>query len=239
MRRFIFGLVVVFTLLLVASVASAVPPGFCDDKPDHPQCQDPPPSSTTTTTTTAQLPLAGTMCDPAEYPEGINGVQSDDFHFTLEGKKPGTCIDVLTATAGPWEVTVIGEGARYLGLIPRDSISPGDSCGGPLLRSRADIYGTHTLGYDGSVPAATINACGTEWAEWVDVNLPDLDSRLVSEGGDCAALSDDEEQCLVTDELPVAHPLVLQVFMQSGGGSTSFYVDLPPLHDTWSWPDLP
>jgi hypothetical protein len=172
------------------------------------------------------------MCDPAEYPAGIDGVQTGDFWFTLAGKKPGTCIDVLTETAGPWEVTVTGEGARYLGLIPRDSIAPGDSCGGPLLRNEANIYGSspHILGYDGIVPAATINACGTEWTEWVDIATPGLVPET-----DCVAT--DGDQCLVAAALDVAHPLILQVFMQSGGGSTTFYVDLPPLDP--DWPVLP
>ena len=176
------------------------------------------------------------MCDPAGYPAGIEGVQIegvqvDDFTFTLDGKKPGTCIDVMTSIEGPWEVTVTGGGARYLGLVPRDSIAAGDSCGGYLLRSRADIYGSspHILGYNGSIPAATINACGTGYAEWVDVALPGLDLEA-----DCAAFSDDGDECLVTEGLPnVPHPLVLQVFMQSGGGSTTFAVDLPPLDPDW------
>ena len=129
-------------------------------------------------------------------------------------------------------MTVTGEGARYLGLIPRDSIAAGDSCGGYLVRNAANIYGSspHILGYNGSVPAATINACGTEWAEWVDIDWPGLNADV-----DCAAFSDDGTQCLVVGqpEPAVPHPLILQVFMQSGGGSTTFHVDLPPLDPNW------
>ncbi len=226
MRRTWIMLLAVALALVIAAPAGADKPN-CNPEdpnytPDHPTCQDEEPSD--------ELPMGGTMCDPAGYPEGIYGVQSNDFTFTLEGKKPGTCIDVMSGK-GAWEVTVTGEGARYLGLIPRDSIAAGDSCGGWLLRSAANIYGDspHILGYNGSVPAATINACGTDWAEWVDIEEwsgPDLEA-------DCAAFSDDEKQCLVTEQLPVAHPLVLQVFMQSGGGSTTFYVDLPPLDPLW------
>ena len=222
--------------LLMAAPAGAGRPNCDPDDPkytpEHPACQGDEPSE--------DLPLGGTMCDPDEYPKNpdgtfqIEGVQSGDFTFTLAGKRPGTCIDVMSI-AGPWEVTVTGEGARYLGLIPRDSIAAGDSCGGPLLRNAANIYGAspHILGYNGSVPAATINACGTEWAEWVDVDWPGLNADPVSAGGDCAAFSDDGSQCLVTEQLPIAHPLILQVFMQSGGGTTTFYVDLPPLDPEW------
>lgn len=221
MKRIWIMLLAVALALAMAAPAGAGKPNCDDPDSEHPACQGEEPGD--------ELPMGGTMCDPAEYPPGIDGVQSENFTFTLEGKKPYACIDVMTAIAGPWEVTVTGEGARYLGLIPRDSIAPGDSCGGPLLRSEANIYtaSPHILGYNGSVPAATINACGTEWAEWID-------SGLVSDA-DCAAVSDDESQCLATgqptdeDGLLIAHPLVLQVFMQSGGGSTTFYVDLPPL----------
>lgn len=226
MRRIWIMLVVV--ALGVAIAAPATAKVDCDLRPDHPACQEEEPGD--------ELPMGGTMCDPAEYPKNpdgsfqIEGVQSEDFAFTLEGKKPGTCIDVLTSIAGPWEVTVTGEGARYLVLIPRDSIAAGDSCGGYLLRNAANIYGAspHILGYDGTVPAATINACGTEFAEWVDSTLFGLDPD-----DDCAAFSDDGNQCLVTEQLPIAHPLVLQVGMQSGGGRTTFYVDLPPLDPAW------
>ncbi len=245
MRRFTIGFTVVVLVLLFASVAGAVPPDPCEKDLNHPLCTDPPPSTTTTappstTTTQPDLPPGGTMCDPDEYPKNpdgtfqIEGIQETDFTFTLTGKKPGTCIDVLTTIAGGWEVTVTGEGARYLGLIPRDSIGPGDSCGGYLLRNAANIYGSspHILGYEGSVPAATINACGAEWAEWVDVALPGLDPEV-----DCVA--NEGDQCLVADQIGVAHPLVLQVFMQSGGGSTTFHVDLPPLDPDWPDPDSP
>lgn len=224
MKRLWIALSALALVLVIAAPAGAVKPDCTDPNSTHPTCQDDEPGD--------EVPFAGTMCDPAGYPAGIDGVQAGDFTFTLEGKKPGTCIDVLTEIAGPWEVTVTGEGARYLGLIPRDSIGPGDSCGGYLLRNEANIYGSspHILGYDGSVPAATINACGTEWSEWVDIATQGLDSDV-----DCVAIEGD--QCLVAEQLAIAHPLILQVFMQSGGGSTTFHVDLPPLDD--NWPGLP
>lgn len=220
MRRIWITLLSVALALAVAAPAGADKPNCDPDDPNytpgHPTCQD---------DSGDELPFGGTMCNPAEYPEGIDGIQEKDFHFTLEGKKPGTCIDVLTDIAGTWEVTVTGEGARYLGIVPRDSIAPGDSCGGWLQRSAANIYKTHTLSaYGGPMPAATINACGTEWTEWVDIDLPGLVPEV-----DCVAV--DGDQCLVADALDIPHPLALHVFMQSGGGSTTFYVNLPPLDD--------
>ncbi len=173
----------------------------------------------------------GTMCDPAGYPldetgEKLVGVQTNDFTFTLGGKQDGTCIDVISIE-GPWKVTIAGDGARYLGVIPRDSIGPGDSCGGWLLRSTIYDYGKGTpliLGYNGIVPAATVNACGTDFAEWVDIELEGL-----TPDKDCVVL--DEGLCLVGAELPtVPHPLVLQVFLRgSANGTTTFEVDLPPI----------
>jgi len=52
---------------------------------------------------------------------------------------------------------------RSLVLIPRDSISPGDSCGGVGIHKPKS--GTITLpGADG----AYVNSCGTQFGEWVD-----------------------------------------------------------------------
>jgi hypothetical protein len=170
------------------------------------------------------------VCDPSDYPEGIDGIQSDDFTFTLSGKQDGACIDVVSVE-GPWEVTITGEGARYLGIIPRDSIGPGDSCGGYLLRREGNIYGSNPLflGYDGFLPAATINACGTDFGEWVDIGLGGLDPRLVADdgGGDCAAIEGD--LCFVTERIgDVEHPLVLQAFLSgSADGTTTIKVVLP------------
>ncbi len=201
-------------LAAVLVLAAAVPAGA--KKPDKP---GPPPSDEI---------LAGTMCDPAEYPDGVVGIQTDDFEFTLGGRQDGTCIDVLTDVAGPWTVTITGDGARYLGVIPRDSIGPGDSCGGYLVRSGIYDHGPGNplvMGYEGSVPAATINACGTEFGEWVDETLVDADA--------CVAFDPDDGYnesglCQVNDAVPIAHPLVLQVFLKGQAGTTThFVVDLP------------
>jgi hypothetical protein len=108
----------------------------------------------------------------------------------------------------------------------------GDS--GYLLRRYDAIYGSNPLmlGYTGEMPAATVNACGTDDGEWVDTGLYDVDPILVTDGGDCALLYGD--QCLVAVQLDVEHPLVLQAFLSgSADGVTNFYVDLPPLNSDW------
>lgn len=187
--------------------------------------------------------LGGTMCDPAEYPRDIeyvdgalnpeDGVWEDNFTFTLSGKSESVCVDVISEK-GPWEVSITGQGARSLLIIPRDSWAPGDSCGGWILRNT--IYDNERgdepliLGYDDgagqSVPRATVNACGTDFAEWVDadlVNGPDDDL--------CVVYDVDEDLCLVEAKLPnVTHPLVLLVGHRgSANGVTTISVDLPPI----------
>lgn len=209
--------------LVIAFPAGAVKPQ-CDDTlpgytPKHPSCNKDDPADET--------PIGATVCDPAEYPPGIEGVQEYDFDFTLSGKQAGACIDVISKE-GPWKVTIGGHGARQLGIIPRDSSGPGDSCGGYLLRSKAIIYGSNplTLGYEGVIPAATINACGTQYGEWVDIGLDGLDPTLVTEGGDCAVI--EEGLCFVTEQVDVTQPLVLLAFLGgSADGLTTFHVDLP------------
>lgn len=47
MRRFTIGFAVVVMMLLLASVAGAVPPGFCDGHQDHPYCTTTEPPLTT------------------------------------------------------------------------------------------------------------------------------------------------------------------------------------------------
>ena len=167
MRRFLFLLLAVLMALVVALPAGAGKPDCSTYPAGHPQaCQSDDP--------TPEPIGAGTVCGPDEYPDGIEGIQSADFSFTLGGKQDGACIDVISTESDPgkgWEVTITGSGAHYLGVIPRDSISAGDSCGGYLLRSEARIYTTRTLGYDGFMPAATINACGTDFAEWVNTDV--------------------------------------------------------------------
>jgi hypothetical protein len=218
MKRFWIVLLIAAIAIVIAVPVSAAPP--CSEKPNHPKCipddsGELPPQD---------APLSGTVCDPAEYPDGIVGIQTDDFSFTLSGKNDGTCIDVIS-DQGPWEVTITGTGARFLGVIPRDSIAPGDSCGGYQLRGGSDIYGSNPLilGYNGEIPAATINACGTDFGEWVNKDLPGLNPDI-----DCAVIEGAE--CLVAKQIKVTQPLILQAFLSgTADGETTISVDLPPL----------
>lgn len=57
MRRLTIGFSVVVMILLLASVAGAVPDDFCIRNPDHAKCTTTPPPPTTTTTTTAPQEL--------------------------------------------------------------------------------------------------------------------------------------------------------------------------------------
>lgn len=223
MRRFFipFLFLVTAMMLIVALPAGAGKPDCSDPRTTHPPCDKGDAGDET---------LHGTVCDPDDYPNNLDGqqivgVQEDDFAFTLSGKQDSACIDVVSVE-GRWEVTITGDGARYLGVIPRDSISPGDSCGGYLLRSEGDIYGGEPLilGYAGFLPAATINACGVDFAEWVDFGSYGLDESY------CSAYNDDGTMCEVAEKVDVTHPLVLQAFLRGSADPdrvTTFEVDLP------------
>jgi hypothetical protein len=232
MRRLWIVLIAGAIAMIIAIPAGTAVPR-CSDNPNHPRCipdDSPEPPA-------EDPPMGGTMCDPAEYPDDVDGapivdVQTDDFNFILSGKQDSACIDVTTHVEGEWEVTIKGSGARYLGIIPRDSIASGDSCGGYLLRRYDAIYQSNPLflGYTGVIPAATVNACGTDDGEWVDIALDGLEPSLVTDGGDCSVI--DGDQCLVAGQLDVEHPLVLQAFLSgSADGVTKVYVDLPSLSD--------
>lgn len=216
-RRLMIMVVALALPLAMATTASGAPDCTDPKFADNPACTDPDPDP-------QEPPAGGTVCDPAAYPADIDGVQYDDFTFTLSSEKVSmttVCIDVVS-DEGPWSVTITGEGAKYLVIWPRDSAGAGDSCGGYRLRGSGQIYGSNPLvlgGDDGVVPAATINACGVEFAEWVDLDTPGLDPEL------CADF-DGAGQCLVTEQVDVIHPLALLVSLQ-GRGSTTFEVDLP------------
>lgn len=220
-RRWLYLIGALVLVLGLSAPAGAAKPQCDPDLPNytpkHPQCQSDDSSE--------ELPPGGTVCDPGDYPEGIDGVQYDDFTFTLgSGDGPfqaSVCVDVVS-NEGPWSVTITGHGAKNMVIIPRDSAGPGESCGGYRRHSSGQIYGSSplVLGFGGVVPAATINACGVEFAEWVDLTTPGLIPEV-----HCAAF-DEAGRCLVTEQVDVTHPLVLLVHL-SGSGSTTFEVDLP------------
>ena len=183
--RRVLILVVVMALPLALMATAAAKKPDCSLDPTHPSCGEDP---------SDDVPMGGTVCDPAEYPNGINGVQTNDFTFTLEVASDSTfaCVDVLSA-AGEWKFTVTASRARSLLLVGRDSIAPGDACDALSFRRDA-IPGSHSL----VMPAATINACGTGYSEWVSLETEGLNPLPVAVGGDCAAF-DDAGQCLVAE----------------------------------------
>jgi hypothetical protein len=105
MRRFTIGLAVVFTLLLVASVASAVPPGFCDDKPDHHQCTT---TTTTeppvTTTETPGIPPCATVTNLQGAGAGMTCLWTPDRGL---GEIPSTGLVTVETTSGELSSLVI------------------------------------------------------------------------------------------------------------------------------------
>lgn len=160
-------------------------------------------------------PTGGYTCSGEEFTarEAFSGVIADDsygdgvadFTVTLDRSTDSVCIDVI-APAGKWLVNVTGSGARGLTLVPRDSFSPGDSCGGASLSAKS-VYGNLTLPLPidsrEEIPAATVNACGVVYGEWIAGEL-------------------------VIEQTGVEHPLVFQAFLTGGGkASTTISVDLP------------
>jgi hypothetical protein len=213
-KRLWLILVVVLAVAMSISAPAMGGPDCDNDKfADHPLCGNGENPSD-------DVPIGGTMCDPNQYPPGIDGVQYDDFEFTLSGRWADTCIDVVSG-AGPWTASIIdGSGAQSLGIVGRDSIAPGDACHGQTMK-RDEIYGGLV---EFGMPAATINACGDGYAEWVSVETDGLD-----EENHCVAF-DDANRCLVTDMVDVTHPLVFHAFMRgSADASVTIHVDITPL----------
>ena len=128
-----------------------------------------------------------------------------DFPVTLS---ENACIDVM-ANAGVWTVEVdeIGDGTlRWLSLVIRDSVAPGDACDSVSYRrdipSQITLDGFESDGNPG-IAGAWVNSCGTDWAEWVgDVYYDDEDTDVES-------------------------PLVLQVFMSGKDAKVKLTIDIP------------
>ena len=198
----------------IALPAGAVKPQ-CDDAlpghtPDHPICSnddpvDPPPDE----------PLAGTTCKAlGEWDEPV---WLDDYHFTITLTE-NACIDVM-ANAGVWTVEIDEnpddenpddenpDGTlRWLSLVIRDSVAPGDAC--DSVAYRTDIPSEITLdGFESDnnpgIAGAWVNSCGTDWAEWV---------------GDVYHAAENKS---------VPSPLVLQVFMSGKDAKVKLTIDLP------------
>ena len=214
------------TLLLIALATLLTVPAAGKGKPDEPGKPDPPDEPDA---------VGGYTCLADSGPFADILLAKDDFVFELGGRKTGLpgnlCVDVMSQ-GGSWKVSVIdGDGGRSMSLIARDSHGPGDSCGGVGVSGADEIYSsTFTLD---AIPAATVNACGTQFAEWIE-DYPGTGDPLWDADAICkAALGPDAEApCGVFDELPDAHPLVLQVsFSGSNYATAEVCVDLPPHED--------
>ena len=119
-------------------------------------------------------PLAGYTCEEMGVDQASHGLSltPTGFTFTLGGKSDSMCVDVpadLADAAGVWTVTATATGPSSVWLlVPRDSYSPGDSCGGrgPAV---ADVpAGAAPALLDERnrvIPAATLNACGVQFGE--------------------------------------------------------------------------
>ncbi|MBT8213049.1 MAG: hypothetical protein KJN71_07870 [Acidimicrobiia bacterium] len=54
-------------------------------------------------------------------------------------------------------------------VILRDSVAPGDACGEPVyIQDNIPAPATLTDRTLQGAPGSYVNACGVEWAEWVD-----------------------------------------------------------------------
>ena len=186
-------LVAILMVCAIALPAGAAPPK-CDKDPTAPGCGTP----------ADDQPSAGTTCNAlgiGHFPEPVE----DDFTVTLT---ENACIDVI-ATVGDWTVGIdeTDDGTlRWLSLVIRDSVAPGDAC--DSISYRRDIPSEITLnGFESDnnpgIAGAWVNSCGTEYAEWV---------------GDTYYAAEDTD---------VASPLVFQVFISGKDAEVTLDVTLP------------
>ena len=196
------AILAVMTLLVgsasVALPAGAMPPK-CEENPEAPGCEAP----------VDDQPMAGTTCEA--IPESVDVFSDvdvtpteDGFDVSLTGD---ACIDVI-ATEGDWTVDVVKDSGtlRWLSLVIRDSVAPGDAC--DSVSYRKAIPSEITLdGFEGDnspgIAGAWVNSCGTEWAEWV---------------GDVYYAEEDQS---------VPSPLVFLVFMSGKNAEVTLSVTLP------------
>lgn len=157
MKRTWIMLLAVAMALVIALPAGAVKP----DKPDKPEPK----------------PEGGYTC--AEY---YGYTTSDPVDFGSEGgsftldivNREVACVDVI-APAGDWKVTVNDAiGVRRVTIRVQDSVAGGDVCGIHVDPEENMILGALADGdfftLEG-IQDAHVNACGTDWAEWIDGDL--------------------------------------------------------------------
>jgi len=147
MKRFSIILLAIAVALVMALPAGADPPH--KDKPDKPDGPGLPP---------------GMTCVEHGYvqPEGYGG--SGPFTLTV-GKGELACVDVI-APAGDWAVYVAEAiDVRSAVIRVQDSVAPGDFCNPPQFEGPLSTEGSVTLE---DIPAATVSACGTQYAELIN-----------------------------------------------------------------------
>jgi hypothetical protein len=193
-RRTLVPIVVLAVTLLIAALAAAAAPDFCnpeseDYKPSHPSCTTTTTTDPTTTTTTTEAGPPDAMpglsfaelsiYDPdhdvpwiewrPEYDPILGEWVDQELEITMTPESTVLHVDLWNSTPGTVTVTVTDPGrAGSVGANLRDS-HPGDHC---LMVQEIDMKKGQSVmtlpGADDSVgviPPATTNACGTEWSE--------------------------------------------------------------------------
>ena len=175
-------------LLTLVTTAIAAPPECKKKDPDYPNCATPPPP-----TTVAPGPLGvGLSCEdyaalnpgtiePLTWNAGGEESQfaSPEEPLPVTSGEVAPCIDFLSTTAGSIAVTVTSvepEAKRnsVLATVVKDS-HPGDHCGAVVDDPERSALNLNLANVDKEtgtiegtifgVPAATLNACGTPFAE--------------------------------------------------------------------------
>jgi hypothetical protein len=208
MKRVWIGLLAVAVALAIAQPAGAKKPD-CEADPPHPACKESPETGGYTCAEYAAMnPDWGGTVYPVEANDSY-GERTWDFVLELSGREEA-CIDVI-APAGRWLVSVTANHRHGLMMVPRDSFSPGDSCGGAGFGNDPNGDWTLPLLIDTrtEIPSSHVNACGTEFGEWIR--------------------GEDDELELVMDETVEENPLAFVV--EAGGprkrATTTIKVDLP------------
>jgi hypothetical protein len=151
-----FGLILLVMVLALSVTMAAVAEG-----------KGKPPTTTTTSTLPPEPTSGGHTCaywnltTPEELAAHDFALTEHGFTFTLKGSSDAFCVDI--EADGPWHVTGTASGVTSLSLIPRDSASPGDSCGGASLR-RPTAF---ALYLPTMFTLATVNSCGLQYGEWI------------------------------------------------------------------------
>jgi hypothetical protein len=217
-RMLILAAALALLLALVATANAAS--GKC-----HPKNQE-----CTTTTTTVEPESLGVGLSCKDYDDLNPGsvapltwnTGDKESQFPGSGEPPlpvksgevAPCIDFLSTKPGKVRVTVtsvepVPKRNSVLAIVVKDS-HPGDHCGAVVgdpehsalnLNLKNETTGTETTGTIGGVPAATLNACGTPFAE------AELDNGIVKP--------------IITQDVDRPDPLAIVLFVPGKPGMTA------------------